>query len=118
MGEYVITFADVMAALITIGMGLLGWFLKNWIADMKAESKVTRDGIKQIDEKFNKRMAELEDETRREQHRLEEQINEFKSDFATTFVLREDYFRAMNKVEDSIKGLDNKLDKLLMRSEK
>ena len=118
MGEYVITFADVMAALITIGMGLLGWFLKNWIADMKAESKATRDSIKQIDEKYDKRMAQLEDETRKETSRLADQINEFKSDFATTFVLREDYFRAMNKVEDSIKGLDNKLDKLLMRSEK
>ena len=37
-----------------------------------------------------------------------------KAIFATTFVLREDFFRSMNGVEDRMKIIDNKLDKLLL----
>ena len=43
-----------------------------------------------------------------------QEINDIKGDFATTFVLREDFFRSMNGVEDRMKIIDNKLDKLLL----
>lgn len=36
--------------------------------------------------------------------------------FATTFVLREDFFRSMNGVENSIRSIDNKIDKILMQN--
>ena len=45
---------------------------------------------------------------------IKQEINDIKGDFATTFVLREDFFRSMNGVEDKIKGMDNKLDRLLL----
>ena len=38
-----------------------------------------------------------------------------KGDFATTFVLREDFFRSMNGVEDKMRTIDGKLDKLLLK---
>ena len=94
--NYVITFSDVMTGVISLVLAVLAWLI----------------------EKYEKRISELEDETSQEVRGLETRINEFKSDFATTFVLREDYFRAMNKMEDSIKNIDTKIDKLLMRSDK
>lgn len=45
---------------------------------------------------------------------FEERIE--KGDFATTFVLREDFFRSMNGVEDRMRSIDSKIDKLLMQS--
>ena len=45
---------------------------------------------------------------------IRQEINDIKGDFATTFVLREDFFRSMNGVEDRMKIIDNKLDKLLL----
>lgn len=42
--------------------------------------------------------------------------NDIKGDFATTFVLREDFFRSMNGVEDRMRSIDSKIDKLLMQS--
>lgn len=116
--SYAITFSDVMTGLITIGLGTLGWLLKSWVSELKESNKQNKEAIKQIDEKYEKRISELKDETTKEVRGLEGRIDEFKSDFATTFVLREDYFRAMNKMEDSIKSIDNKIDKLLMRSDK
>lgn len=116
--SYAITFSDVMTGVITLVLGVLAWLIKNWITELKESNKQNREEIKQIDEKYEKRISELEAETTEEVRTLEGRINEFKSDFATTFVLREDYFRAMNKMEDSIKSIDNKIDKLLMRSDK
>lgn len=43
-------------------------------------------------------------------------MNNIKGDFATTFVLREDFFRSMNGVEDRMRSIDGKIDKLLMQS--
>ena len=31
---YTITFADVMAGVITLALGLISYFIKNWFADM------------------------------------------------------------------------------------
>jgi len=47
-----------------------------------------------------------------------EKINDIKGDFATTFVLREDFFRSMNAVEDKVKSIDSKIDRLLLREGK
>ena len=46
----------------------------------------------------------------------EEIKKQIKGDFATTFVLREDFFRSMNGVEDRMRSIDGKIDKLLMQS--
>lgn len=116
--DYVITFSDVMTGVISLVLAVLAWLIKNWISELKESNNQNREAIKAIDEKYEKRISELEDETSQEVRGLETRINEFKSDFATTFVLREDYFRAMNKMEDSIKNIDTKIDKLLMRSDK
>lgn len=41
-------------------------------------------------------------------------MNDIKGDFATTFVLREDFFRYMNSMEENIKDTNSKVDKILV----
>ena len=38
-----------------------------------------------------------------------------KGEFATTFVQREDFFRSMNGMEDVIRRMDGKMDRLLLK---
>lgn len=134
--DYVITFSDVMAGLITLGLGVLGFFVKRWFNSMeqgtKALQQALRDTtdslnkkieqgnkeiqtkIQQNDEKVNERIDRLEDKTGMDIQNIKQELNDIKGDFATTFVLREDFFRSMNGVEDKIKSMDNKLDRLLL----
>lgn len=125
--EYAITFADVMSAVITIAIGLIGWYVKRSIDkresyDRSLEAKIAegnaaiRGQIEKNNEKINERINKLEEKTEGEIQRINREINDLKGDFATTFVLREDFFRSMNGVEDKIKGIDGKLDRLLMMS--
>ncbi len=46
---------------------------------------------------------------------MQKELSSIKGDFATTFVLREDFFRSMNGVEDKMRSMDGKLDRLLVR---
>lgn len=38
--------------------------------------------------------------------------------FRLRFLLREDFFRAMNGVEDRVRSIDNKIDRILMQNNK
>lgn len=124
--DYVITFSDVMAAVITLGIGVMGFFVKHWFASVERGNEETREKIEQgnreireriarNDAKINERIDRLEEKTENDIRDIEQQISDIKGDFATTFVLREDFFRAMNGVEDKVRSIDQKLDRLLLR---
>ena len=134
--DYVITFSDVMEGLMSIGRGVITFFVKKWFDKMEKKDDVLQSAIenttstlnkkieqgnKEIqekiqknDEKVNERIDKLEDKTGNDIQNIRHEINDIKGDFATTFVLREDFFRSMNGVEDRMKIIDNKLDKLLL----
>lgn len=127
--NYVITFQNVMAASIAIGGSIFIFFVKKWFADMekkdlellvKLESgnKDIKDRIEKNDAKTNERIDRLEEKTIRDIEGIKQEINDIKGDFATTFVLREDFFRSMNAVEDKVKSIDSKIDRLLLREGK
>lgn len=120
---YVITFSDVMAGVITVILGLLTFFIKGWVNSIKRWFNSLNTSIEEIRkenkenyEKVNQRIDKLEDETYRDIADLREELNHIKGDFATTFVLREDFFRSMNGVEDRMRIIDGKIDKLLVQS--
>ena len=73
-----------------------------------------QEKIQKNDEKVNERINKLEENTGKDIQHIKQEINDIKGDFATTFVLREDFFRSMNGVEDKIGKIDNKLDRLLL----
>ena len=127
--NYVIPFQNVMAAFIAIGGSVFIFFVKKWFADMekkdlellvKLESgnKDIKDRIEKNDAKTNERIDRLEEKTIRDIEGIKQEINDIKGDFATTFVLREDFFRSMNAVEDKVKSIDSKIDRLLLREGK
>lgn len=112
--EYVISFSDVMAGVITVALGVLAYFIKRWFKDSEDRDKTIQDQIVKNDEKVNERIDKLEDKTRNDISKLKQEVNDIKGDFATSFVLREDFFWSMNGVEDRIKSVDGKLDRLLL----
>lgn len=116
--DYVITFSDVMAGAITIGLGILTFFIKGWFSSIKANTEEIKEQIRENDEKVNKRIDRLEEDTDRDIANIKQELNDIKGDFATTFVLREDFFRSMNGVEDRMRSIDSKIDKLLLQSRK
>lgn len=111
--EYAITFSDVMAMVVTGAIGLLAWFLKNYLSSIQKTNEYQNQKLSEIDEKFDKRIAAVEQESRKEIKRVDREISDMKSDFATMFVLREDYFRAMDKMDNNFRDIDRKIDRLL-----
>lgn len=99
-----VTFATVLS----VGFSLLIFLAKTQFNDIK-------NSIKENNENTNKRIEKLENKTDAEIGNIKQELNDIKGDFATTFVLREDFFRSMNGVEDRMKSIDTKIDKLLMR---
>lgn len=116
--DYVITFADVMAGVITLGLGVISFLVKGWFNGLKNDTAEIKKQIRDNDDKVNKRIDRLEAETDRDIANLKQELNDIKGDFATTFVLREDFFRSMNGVEDRMRSIDTKIDRLLMQSGK
>lgn len=114
--DYVITFSDVMAGVIALGGSVLVFFIRSWFNKLSENTGEIKKQIKENDEKVNKRIDKLEDETDGEIANIKQELNNIKGDFATTFVLREDFFRSMNGVEDRMRSIDGKIDKLLMQS--
>ena len=116
MMGYTITFSDVMAGAIAVMLGALAWFIKGWFKSILATQEKIREENKENIEKINQRIDKLEGETDRYITGIREELNHIKGDFATTFVLREDFFRSMNGVEDRMRSIDSKIDKLLVQS--
>ena len=114
--DYVITYSDVMAGVSALGGSVLVFFIRSWFNKLSENTEEIKKQIKENDEKVNKRIDKLEDETDGEIANIKQELNNIKGDFATTFVLREDFFRSMNGVEDRMRSIDGKIDKLLMQS--
>ena len=45
---------------------------------------------------------------------MDRELADIRGDFSTMFVLREDYFRAMDKMDGNFRDIDRKIDRLLI----
>ena len=70
--------------------------------------------IQKNHDKVNERINKLEDKTNADITEIRQNLNDIKGDFASTFVLREDFFRYMNSMEENIKDTNSKVDKILL----
>lgn len=70
--------------------------------------------IQKNHDKVNERINKLEDKTNADITEIRQNLNDIKGDFAMTFVLREDFFRYMNSMEENIKDTNSKVDKILL----
>lgn len=125
--DYVITFSDVMAALITFGLGVMGFFIKRWFGDIELKSEETQkkieegnekiqERIEKNDKKVNERIDKLEEKTGTEIENLKQELKSIEKDFPIVYVQRDDFFRSMNSVEEQMKDINQKMDRLLMQS--
>lgn len=111
--EYVISFSDVMTAIIGLGGTVMMFFIKRWFNQIEEKDKEIKEIIEKNDQKVNERINKLEEKTEGDIQQLQKDLSNIKGDFALSFVPREDFFRIMNGVEDRIKNIDQKIDKLL-----
>ena len=114
--DYVITFSDVMAGIITLGLGVITFFIKGWIGSLKSSTEEIKKQIKENDDKVNKRIDKLEQRTDAELEQLKSELKSIEKDFPIVYVQRDDFFRSMNSVEGKMKDIDSKIDKLLLQS--
>ena len=100
----------------TVAVAIISFLVKRLFSEFeKTMSKLGR----QMDEtiaKFDERMGRLENKQEKDIKDVQKELSSIKGDFATTFVLREDFFRSMNGVEDKMRTMDGKLDRLLLKS--
>lgn len=128
--DYVITFSDVMTGVITLALGVIGFFIKRWFSGLEQKNKEIQSkiekGNKEIQEriekndaKVNERIDKLEEKTVKDIQNLKQELNNMKCDISIVYLPRDDFFRAMNGVEDKIGNMDHKIDRLLlMKNEK
>ena len=74
-----------------------------------------RRKIEENDNRVNLRIDKLEDRTNDDIENIKKDLSGIKGEFATTFVQREDFFRSMNGMEDVIRRMDGKMDRLLLK---
>ena len=56
--DYVITFSDVMAAVITLGLGAIGFFMKRWIGNVEQGSKALQQALENTTDSLNKKIEQ------------------------------------------------------------
>lgn len=98
MGEY----SWILQLVTSIGIGIIGFFLAGFISDVKKDKAKTIEKIEQ------ERKESLERD-----NELTKQINDLNTSMPFIYVLKEDWIRVSNATEEKIKGIDNKIDKIL-----
>ncbi len=112
---YTITFADVMASIITIVLGVLTFFIKSWFNGVNQSNEQLKKMVKENDDAINKRIDRLEEKHEKMINDLQEEVTAVEKDFPVVYVQRDDFFRSMNSVENKMNNIDGKIDRLLMQ---
>ena len=92
----------ILQTITTIAIGLIGFFLKGSMTEIKGGIKKNDLKIKETEVKLTKDIENIKDE-----------LHDLKSDLPFVYVLREDFIRSLNNVDTKMGNIDNKIDKLL-----
>lgn len=114
--DYVITFSDVMAGVITLGLTVVTFFIKQWFNNLTSQTEKIEKKIDENDKSVNKRIDELEQKTENDIKELQNEIKSIEKDFPIVYVQRDDFFRSMNGVEQQMRNINDKIDKLLIQN--
>lgn len=99
----------------TVAVALISFLVKMMIDDFKRSVGAVGKKLDDTVAKFDNRITKVEEKQENDIKNVQKELSSIKGDFATTFVLREDFFRSMNGVEDKMRTMDGKLDKLLLK---
>jgi len=86
----------IISVLSTVMISLVAWGFRTTISEIRNATKKNTERIEKLEDNFN----------------------DLKSDLPLIYVLREDFVRSMNSVENKMGGIDNKLDRLLEKTAK
>lgn len=75
-----------------------------------------KNQIQKSNDRVNERIDRMEQKNEKEISAIKEDIVNIKGDFSMAFVLREDFFRSMNGMEDNIRDISHKMDRILILS--
>ena len=56
--DYMITFSDVMATVITLGLGVIGFFMKRWISDVEQGNKALQQALENTTDSLNEKIEQ------------------------------------------------------------
>lgn len=93
-------FSFILPIATTTIIGIIAFFIKSTLT--RVESNF---------DKLSKKLQEMDERHNHDIDRLNNEINQLKSDLPLVYVLREDFLRVMNNVE-------HKLDKILLDGRK
>lgn len=108
--EQFITLAIVLGVLMTV----LTFLMKHQFNEITNGIKITNGRLQENNDKINASIGKLEDKTNAELSNIKKEMSEIKSDCAITYVQRDDFFRVMNGMEESIRETNRKVDKVLI----
>jgi len=97
----------ILQTVTALVIGGFGFFFKSLLSELK-------NGIKKNDEK----VKEVEVNLGCDIKKLKDELNDLKSDLPFVYVLREDFIRSLNNVDNKMNNIDGKLDKLLQYNSK
>ncbi|NPV89804.1 MAG: hypothetical protein HPY50_03385 [Firmicutes bacterium] len=92
----------ILQTITALAIGVIGYFLKNTMAEIKQGIKENDLKVKEIETRLSKDIAGVKDE-----------LYDLKSDLPFVYVLREDFIRSLNNVDTKMGNIDSKIDKLL-----
>jgi len=92
----------IAQTVILFALGAITYFIKSAVEDLKKSLVNNDQKVKAIDDKHSKNFDKLQDE-----------LNELKSDLPIIFVLKEDFIRTLNNVEGKMGNIDSKIDQLI-----
>ncbi|WP_032122030.1 ATP synthase subunit D [Clostridium amazonitimonense] len=82
-----------------LAIGAIGYFLKTTMNDIKEDIK-----------KNNARVNDVEGKLSNDISKLKEEMNDLKCDLPLVYVLREDFIRIMNNVDDKLDKIYNTMN--------
>lgn len=94
--------SNILQTITTLAIGVIGFFLKGTMADIKEGIKKNDLKVKEIELKLSKDIGDIRNE-----------LHDLKSDLPFVYVLREDFIRSLNNVDTKMGNIDGKIDKLL-----
>lgn len=74
--DYVITFSDVMAGLMSIGLGVITFFVKKWFDKMEKKDDVLQSAIENTTSTLNKKIEQGNKEIQEKIQKNDEKVNE------------------------------------------
>lgn len=117
-----------MDGAVTIGMvatlviGLLTFLAKLQFDNILNGIKNNRAAIDNVSDEMGDKINNLEKKiyedmgkTKQDIKKVENELSQLKADIPIVYVLREDFVRSLNNVDNKMNSIENKIDKILMK---